>query len=77
MSVFEKLRTETRLPGFEGATGWLNSEPLTAEGLLGKVVLVDFWTYTCINWLRTLGLCPCVAREVQGSGAGRRWRPHP
>jgi thiol-disulfide isomerase/thioredoxin len=43
------------LPGFEGATGWLNSEPLTAEGLRGKVVLVDFWTYTCINWLRTLG----------------------
>jgi thiol-disulfide isomerase/thioredoxin len=43
------------LPGFDGATGWLNSEPLTAEGLRGKVVLVDFWTYTCINWLRTLG----------------------
>jgi hypothetical protein len=47
-------RHET-LPGFEGATGWLNSEPLTPEGLRGKVVLVDFWTYTCINWLRTLG----------------------
>ena len=45
----------TRLPEFDGATGWLNSEPLTAEGLRGKVVLVDFWTYTCINWLRTLG----------------------
>jgi thiol-disulfide isomerase/thioredoxin len=42
------------LPGFDGATGWLNSEPLTPEGLRGKVVLVDFWTYTCINWLRTL-----------------------
>jgi thiol-disulfide isomerase/thioredoxin len=47
-------RHET-LPGFEGATGWLNSEPLTPEGLRGKVVLVDFCTYTCINWLRTLG----------------------
>jgi thiol-disulfide isomerase/thioredoxin len=47
-------RHET-LPGFEGATGWLNSEPLTMDGLRGKVVLVDFWTYTCINWLRTLG----------------------
>jgi thiol-disulfide isomerase/thioredoxin len=45
----------TRLPEFDGATGWLNSEPLTAAGLRGKVVLVDFWTYTCINWLRTLG----------------------
>ena len=55
MSLFAKLRTETNLPGFEGATGWLNSEPLMPEGLRGKVVLVDFWTYTCINWLRTLG----------------------
>ena len=36
------------------ATEWLNSPPLTAAGLRGKVVLVDFWTYTCINWLRTL-----------------------
>ena len=55
MSLFAKLRSETHLPGFDGATGWLNSEPLTPEGLRGKVVLVDFWTYTCINWLRTLG----------------------
>jgi thiol-disulfide isomerase/thioredoxin len=55
MSLFAKLRAETYLPGFDGATGWLNSEPLTPEGLRGKVVLVDFWTYTCINWLRTLG----------------------
>jgi thiol-disulfide isomerase/thioredoxin len=47
------LPTEGHLPGFDGATGWLNSPPLTAEELLGKVVLVDFWTYTCINWLRT------------------------
>jgi thiol-disulfide isomerase/thioredoxin len=46
---------ETRLPGFEGATGWLNSEPVTPDDLRGEVVLVDFWTYTCINWLRTLG----------------------
>jgi thiol-disulfide isomerase/thioredoxin len=36
------------------ATAWLNSAPLTADGLRGKVVLVDFWTYTCINSLRTL-----------------------
>jgi thiol-disulfide isomerase/thioredoxin len=55
VSLFAKLRAETRLPGFDGATDWLNSEPLTPEGLRGKVVLVDFWTYTCINWLRTLG----------------------
>jgi thiol-disulfide isomerase/thioredoxin len=47
------LPVEGHLPSFEGATGWLNSEPLTPEGLRGRVVLVDFWTYTCINWLRT------------------------
>jgi thiol-disulfide isomerase/thioredoxin len=43
-----------RLPSFEGATGWLNREPVTAEDVKGKVVLVDFWTFTCINWIRTL-----------------------
>ncbi|HZY13550.1 MAG TPA: redoxin family protein, partial [Beijerinckiaceae bacterium] len=37
-----------------GATGWLNSPPVTDMDLRGKVVLVDFWTYTCVNWLRTL-----------------------
>ena len=42
------------LPSLGGATGWLNTPPLTAEGLRGRVVLVDFWTFTCINWLRTL-----------------------
>ena len=47
------LPVEGHLPSFEGATSWLNSEPLTPEGLRGQVVLVDFWTYTCINWLRT------------------------
>jgi len=48
------LPVEGRLASFDGATGWLNSEPLTPEGLQGRVVLVDFWTYTCVNWLRTL-----------------------
>ena len=46
--------SEGRLAAFDGATGWLNSGPLTPEALRGKVVLVDFWTFTCINWLRTL-----------------------
>ncbi|HEY2375418.1 MAG TPA: redoxin domain-containing protein [Gemmatimonadaceae bacterium] len=36
------------------ATAWLNSQPLTASSLRGKVVAVDFWTFTCVNWLRTL-----------------------
>jgi hypothetical protein len=46
-----RLPAEGHLPGFDGATGWLNSRPLTTEYLPGRVVLVDFWTYTCINWL--------------------------
>jgi cytochrome c biogenesis protein CcdA/thiol-disulfide isomerase/thioredoxin len=43
-----------RLPSLAGVTQWLNSPPLTPESLRGKVVLVDFWTYSCINCLRTL-----------------------
>jgi thiol-disulfide isomerase/thioredoxin len=48
------LPVEGYLSSFDGATRWLNSEPLTPQRLRGRVVLVDFWTYTCINWLRTL-----------------------
>jgi thiol-disulfide isomerase/thioredoxin len=47
------LPVEGPLPPFTGVTSWLNGDPLTPEGLRGRVVLVDFWTYTCINWLRT------------------------
>lgn len=43
-----------KAPEFAGLESWLNSEPLTLQGLKGKVVLVDFWTYSCINCLRTL-----------------------
>jgi thiol-disulfide isomerase/thioredoxin len=49
MTVFERLR----MPSLGGATGWLNSEPLGPAELREHVVLVDFWTLTCINWLRT------------------------
>jgi len=59
---------ESRLPPLHGATGWLNSEPLTPAGLLGKVVLVDFWTYTCINWLRTLGYVRAWAHAYADDG---------
>ena len=47
-------RTHSALAPLDRATTWLNSEPLTAEALHGRVVLVDFWTYSCVNWLRTL-----------------------
>jgi thiol-disulfide isomerase/thioredoxin len=46
--------TRTALAALDGAPAWLNSDPLTAEQLRGRVVLVDFWTYSCVNWLRTL-----------------------
>jgi thiol-disulfide isomerase/thioredoxin len=62
------LPVEGRLPSFEGATGWLNSEPLTPEGLRGRVVLVDFWTYTCINWLRTLPYLRAWAAKYRDDG---------
>ncbi len=48
MRVFDRLR----MPSLDGATGWLNSEPLGPAELRGHVVLVNFWTLTCINWLR-------------------------
>jgi thiol-disulfide isomerase/thioredoxin len=67
-SVAAALRVEGHLPGFDGATGWLNSDPLTVEELRGKVVLVDFWTYTCINWLRTLGYVRAWAEKYRDQG---------
>src|SRR3954454_7828424 len=42
------------LAQLDQAAVWLNSEPLTADALRGRAVLVDFWTYSCVNWLRTL-----------------------
>ncbi len=74
MSFFSRLRSagslpvEGHLPGFDRATGWLNSPPLSAADLQGKVVLVDFWTYTCINWLRTLAYVRAWAEKYQEEG---------
>jgi thiol-disulfide isomerase/thioredoxin len=62
------LPVEGGLASFEGATGWLNSEPLTPEGLRGRVVLVDFWTYTCVNWLRTLPYVRAWAAKYADAG---------
>ena len=61
---------EGELPGFDGATAWLNSAPLTPAGLRGQVVLVSFGTYTCINWIRSLpptaGATPTFRSTVGG-----------
>jgi thiol-disulfide isomerase/thioredoxin len=62
------LPVEGRLASFAGATGWLNSEPLTPEGLRGRVILVDFWTYTCVNWLRTLPYVRAWAAKYRDHG---------
>ena len=62
------LPMERRFPGFEGAAGWINSEPLSAAALHGSVVLVDFWTYTCINWLRTLAYVRAWAEKYGDAG---------
>src|SRR5262249_31061488 len=50
------------------AQSWLNSEPLTPEKLRGKVVLVQFWTYTCINWRRTLPYVRAWADKYRSAG---------
>jgi thiol-disulfide isomerase/thioredoxin len=62
------LRSEGPLAPFSGASGWLNSPPLTTDELRGRVVLVDFWTYTCINWLRTLGYVRAWAERYEDQG---------
>ena len=62
------LRVEGELPPFEGAKAWLNSEPLTPSGLRGHVVVVQFWTYTCINWLRTQAYFRAWGRRYRDQG---------
>lgn len=56
------------VPSLDGAVGWLNSEPLTLAGLRGNVVLINFWTYTCINWLRTLPYVRAWAEQYKAQG---------
>jgi thiol-disulfide isomerase/thioredoxin len=76
LRVFRRIRdaamgglpVEGHMPGFDGAAGWLNSPPLSEAELRGKVVLVDFWTYTCINWLRTLGYVRAWADKYADQG---------
>jgi thiol-disulfide isomerase/thioredoxin len=56
------------IDSLDGAGQWLNSEPLTGAGLRGKVVLVQFWTYTCINWIRTLPYVRAWAERYKDHG---------
>jgi cytochrome c biogenesis protein CcdA len=58
-----ELAVEGTMPPLAGAVEWLNSPPLAAAGLRGKVVLVDFWTYSCINCLRALPYSRSAARQ--------------
>lgn len=62
------LPTLGNLPSLEGASGWLNSTPLDAKQLRGKVVLVDFWTYSCINCIRTLPHVRAWAEKYRDQG---------
>jgi cytochrome c biogenesis protein CcdA/thiol-disulfide isomerase/thioredoxin len=62
------LKVEGTLPQLTGAVEWLNSSPLTAAQLKGKVVLVDFWTYSCINCLRTMPYVKAWAEKYRDQG---------
>ena len=64
----EALPVEGSVPSLEGATEWLNSAPLTAAALKGKVVLVDFWTYSCINCLRAIPYVRAWAEKYKDQG---------
>jgi thiol-disulfide isomerase/thioredoxin len=61
-------RTHSALAALDAAPDWLNSEPLTAEALRGHVVLADIWTYSCVNWLRTLPYVSAWADRYRDRG---------
>jgi thiol-disulfide isomerase/thioredoxin len=59
---------ERELSSLDDALDWLNTRPLTTSDLRGKVVLIDFWTYTCVNWLRTLPYVRAWAEKYHEHG---------
>jgi thiol-disulfide isomerase/thioredoxin len=63
-----QIANRSELASLERADAWLTSPPLTASELRGKVVLIDFWTYTCINWLRTLPYVRAWAEKYKDQG---------
>jgi thiol-disulfide isomerase/thioredoxin len=63
-----RLPAEGSFPSLGGATGWLNSQPMTPASLRRKVVLIDFWTYTCVNWRRTLPYVRAWAARYKDHG---------
>jgi thiol-disulfide isomerase/thioredoxin len=67
-STAAQLPIEGKVPAIDGAIGWLNSPPLTTAGLRGRVVLIDFWTYTCVNWRRTLPYVRAWAERYKDRG---------
>ena len=63
-----KLADQGPMPSLDGAVAWLNSPPLGREALKGKVVVIDFWTYSCINCLRSLPYVKAWAEKYRGDG---------
>ena len=63
-----RLQAEGELPSLGGAVGWLNSQPLTPDDLRGRVVLIYIWTYTCINWRRSLPYVCAWYEKCKGNG---------
>lgn len=68
LGAIASAKTRSALSALERASTWLNSQPLTAEALQGKVVLAEFWTYTCINWRRQLPYVRAWAEKYRKQG---------
>jgi thiol-disulfide isomerase/thioredoxin len=68
ITAMPALPVEGQFPSLAGAVEWLNSPPLTTEGLGGQVVLIDFWTYSCINCLRTIPYVQAWAEKYKDQG---------
>jgi thiol-disulfide isomerase/thioredoxin len=68
MTATAELPIEGTFPQLDGASAWLNSEPLTPDRLRGKVVVVQFCTFSCINWLRTLPYVRAWAAKYRNDG---------